>query len=368
MLVTNSNTYKGGAMSQNNHNTGKNKYKHITEKERYMIEAYIKDKKKPQEIAALTGKSVRTIQREIKRGTVEQMDSELRVKKLYKADFAQNAYNAASSRKGPPRKLYTCGGFREYIEKQILEKKYSPDVAVGRMAVECVSFGTTVCTKTVYNTIDAGGFEKLTNRDLPEKRKRKKRGYRKVRKTALNNTKGTGIEERPPEANDRTEYGHWEMDLVLSGRGAKAALMTMTERKSREEIIVKIWDKSQKSVKKALDALEREIGFREFRGKFRSITVDNGSEFLDFAVLEKSAGPGRPVPRTKLYYAHPYSSWERGTNENHNKMIRRSIPKGSNIGRYSKVRVKEVQDWMNNYPRKILGYKTPNEVAAESVR
>jgi IS30 family transposase len=67
-----------------------------------------------------------------------------------------------------------------------------------------------------------------------------------------------------------------------------------------------------------------------------------------------------------MYYAHPYSSWERGTNENHNRMIRRRIPKGSDIGKYSKARVKEVQDRMNDYPRKILGYRTPNEVAAEA--
>jgi IS30 family transposase len=366
MLVAKLNVYREEAMSQYNHTTAKGKYKHITEKERYMIEAYIRDKKKPKEIAALTGKNVRTIQREIKRGKVAQMDSELRVREKYKADYAQNAYTAAASKKGPPRKLDSCPELKGHIESQILEKGYSPDVAVGRMAVAGVSFGVTVCTKTVYNAIDAGVFEKLTNGDLPEKGKRKKREYRKVRGVALNNTKGTGIEQRPPEANDRSEYGHWEMDLVLSGRGAKAALLTMTERKSREEVIIKIWDKSQKSVKKALDGLEREIGFREFRDKFKTVTVDNGSEFLDFAALEKSVGPGRPVPRTKMYYAHPYSSWERGTNENHNKMIRRRIPKGSNMGRYSKARVKEVQDWMNDYPRKILGYKTPNEVAAEA--
>ena len=158
---------------------------------------------------------------------------------------------------------------------------------------------------------------------------------------------------------------------MLSGKGSKTALLTLTERKSREEIIVKVWDKSQKSVKEALDGIEREIGPREFRKKFKTVTTDDGSEFLDFKALEKSVGKGRPVPRTKMYYAHPSGSWERGTNENHNKMIRRRIPKGDNIGRYSKARIKGVQDWMNDYPRKILGYKTangrrrhkPNEVA-----
>jgi IS30 family transposase len=315
----------------------------------------------------LLGKSVRTIQREIKRGKVAQMSSDLRVTEKYKADYAQNAYNAAASGKGPPRKPDMCPELKEYPERQILEEGYSPDVALGRMRVLGVTFKVTICTKSLYNAIDAGCFERLTNKDLQEKGKRKKREYRRTRRLALNNTKGTSIEKRPKEACDRSEYGHWEMDLVLSGKGARAALLTMTERKSREEIILKIWDKSQKSVKKALDEVERVMGSGAFRTKFKTITVDNGSEFLDFKALEKSVGKGRPVPRTKIYYAHPYSSWERGTSENHNKMIRRLIPKGSNIGRYSKARVKEVQDRMNGYPRKILGYKTPNEVAAESV-
>jgi IS30 family transposase len=365
MLVEQTDRYREGAMSQNNHTTTGAKYKHITEIERYKIEAYIKDGKKPQEIAVLLEKSTRTIQREIKRGKVPQMDSELRVREKYKADHAHMKYRKALTKKGPPRKLSKHVKLRKYIEARILERGYSPDVALGRMTLENVSFGATVCTKTVYNAIDAGVFERLTNKDLLEKRKRKKRDYQKVRKAALNNTKGRSIEKRPAQANDRSEYGHWEMDLVLSGKGARAALLTMTERKSREEIIIKIWDKSQKSVKKALDDMEREMGAGAFREKFKTITTDNGSEFLDFESLEKSIGRGRPVPRTKMYYAHPYSSWERGTNENHNKMIRRRIPKGSNIGKYSKARIKDAQDWMNNYPRKILGYRTPAEVAAE---
>lgn len=353
-------------MSQDNHTTDKRKYKHLQESERYKIEGYLHDKKKPREIAVLLGRSTRTIQREIKRGKVEQMDSQLRTREEYKADFAQGKYNSHLKEKGPKRKFEKCIELRDYIESQILEKSYSPDVAVGRMTLENVSFGISVCTKTVYNAIDAKVFKRLTNKNLPEKRKEKKRDYQKVSKVALNNRKGTSIEERPKEVDDRMEYGHWEMDLVLSGKGAKAALMTLTERMTREEIILKIWDKSQKSVKKAMDDMEREIGTEAFRKKFKTVTVDNGNEFLDFKALEKSIGVGRPKPRTKLYYAHPYSAWERGSNENHNRMIRRRIPKSSNIGRYSRKQIKDIQDWMNNYPRRLLGYKTPNEAAAEA--
>lgn len=353
-------------MSQDNYTTEKKKYKHLKESERYKIEGYLQDRKKPHEIAVLLGKSTRTIQREIKRGRIEQIDSQLKIRKEYKADYAQGKYRSFLRNKGSKRKLEECIKLRDYIEGQILERGYSPDVAVGRIAVEGVKFETCVCTKTVYSAIEAGIFIKLSNRDLPEKQKRKKRDYRRIHKVAHNNTKGTSIEERPAKANERAEYGHWEMDLVVSGRGAKAALMTLTERMTREEIILKIWDKSQDSVRKAMDKMEREIGPCEFRKKFRTITVDNGSEFLDFKALEKSIGPGRAKPRTKLYYAHPYSSWERGSNENQNRMIRRRVPKGCNIGRYSRKQIKEIQDWMNNYPRRILGYKTPREAAEAS--
>jgi IS30 family transposase len=260
--------------------------------------------------------------------------------------------------------LSKCPELREYIEAQILEKRHTPDIVVGRMRLEGIQLGTTVCTKTVYNAIDAGVFENLTNKYLPVKSNPAKNKHRTVR-ISHKNLKGTSIDDRPPEIDEREEYGHWEMDLVLSGKGHRAALLTLTERLSREEIIVKIWDKSQKSVQKAMDGLEKALGSVTFRTKFRTITIDNGSEFLDFKGLEASIDKG--PARTKVYYAHPYSAWERGSNENHNGMIRRKIPKGSNIGVYSAKRVKEVQDWMNNYPRRILGYMTPNEVARRAM-
>jgi len=91
--------------------------------------------------------------------------------------------------------------------------------------------------------------------------------------------------------------------------------------------------------------------------------VDNGSEFLNSKALERSVKrPG--IKRFKLYYAHPYSSWERGSNENANKLIRRFIPKGTDIGKYRHKDIQRIENWMNNYPRKIHGYKTANEMAA----
>lgn len=100
-----------------------------------------------------------------------------------------------------------------------------------------------------------------------------------------------------------------------------------------------------------------------FKDKFKTITVDNGSEFLDYEGIERSR-LGTNTKRTKVYYEHPYSSWKRGTNENCNRLIRRFIPKGTDISKISKAKIKSIENWINNYPRRILGYKSVSEISA----
>lgn len=148
------------------------------------------------------------------------------------------------------------------------------------------------------------------------------------------------------------------MDLVV-GKG-KSCLQVLTERMTRKEIIFKIPDKTQASVMKNIDKLEIQCGER-FGKIFKSLTMDNGIEFLDQDGLEASClYEGKK--RLTCYYAHPYSSWERGSNENNNRLIRRFIPKGANISNYSNEQIKQIQNWMNNYPRRIFDYKTANEM------
>jgi IS30 family transposase len=119
-------------------------------------------------------------------------------------------------------------------------------------------------------------FLKLTNKDLPVKKDGKKRIYQRVNKrVSLKNIKGSSIEERPQEAEERREYGHWEMDCVVGRKESQAVLLVLSERKTREEIIIKIADKTQESVINAIDALELKYKER-FREKFKTITVDNG--------------------------------------------------------------------------------------------
>lgn len=216
-----------------------------------------------------------------------------------------------------------------------------------------------VCAKTIYNLIDRGRIAGVSNESLWEKRKRGKtrRTLHRQRKRPVNI--GRRIEDRPEAAERRLEAGHWEIDLVIGTKTkGSAVLLTLTERKTRRLIIRKLRNRTQKTVVRAINGIERQMGTEAFRTVFKSITADNGSEFLDHESLERSVSSGA---RTHIYYAHPYSSWERGSNENANRMIRRFIPKGSDISTFSRNRIREIENWLNNYPRRILNFETAEE-------
>ena len=347
-------------MSQENYTTKVKKHKHLTERERYSIEVLLKEKLKPFEIAKKLGRHLRTIEREIQRGIVQLLNSDLSHRREYCADTAQRVYLKNASNKGPGLKIGKDHKLAKHIESKIIKEKYSPDAVIGEIKEKGLKFETTICTKTLYNYIDQEVFANITNKDLPVKKNKKKGTYKKV-KIAHKNLKGTSIEERPESIEKREEYGHWEMDCVVGKQaGSGAALLVLSERQTRQEIICKMPDKTQESVIKVLDSIEKKYG-NKFKEKFKTITVDNGSEFLDHKGLEKSKRKPKEQ-RVKIYYAHPYSSWERGTNENSNKLIRRFISKGTDIGKISKKRIKYIEKWMNNYPRRILGYKCANDL------
>ena len=192
--------------------------------------------------------------------------------------------------------------------------------------------------------------------------RKKKKVKRKKQQIQKRYPKGTSIEERPEKIDNREEVGHWEMDSVVGpqGEGSKT-LLVLTERKTRKEIIRRVDNHTSQEVVKTLNRLERDMGERKFRETFKTITVDNGTEFSDWEGMEKSRR-NKKIPRTKIYYCHAYRSCERGSNENQNRMIRRFFPKGTNFDNVSKNAIKEVQKWMNDYPRKILGWLTPDEL------
>jgi len=331
---------------------------HITERQRYEIECYCKLGKKAPEIAKLVGKCERTIYYELKRGKTKQLDSELREKEVYLADVAQRKYEENQAAKGAKLKIGNDIAFAQHIEYMIREMKYSPYAVLQDIKNRGLQFATSICTTTLYSYIDKGIFLTVGNKDLPEKRKPRKKQHRRT--VALKNLKGTSIEQRPDEVLERKTYGHWEMDTVVGPQGkSRECLLVLSERSSRDEIIMRLENKKSGSVIKALNRIERETGTRKFREIFQTITMDNGAEFLDSRGIE-TGHRNKKKPRTKAYYCHPYSSWERGTNENTNRLIRRFIPKGSRIEDYTDGQLQYIQNWINNYPRKILGGLSAN--------
>ena len=345
-------------MGQEQHSKSIGKWEQLSEKERYQIEILLKEKRTASEIAERLGRDRRTIEREIARGSVVQLDSELREHIRYCADTGQRIHNEKASNKGRPLKIGHDHKLAAYIEQKIGIEKYSPDAVIGEIKAKGMKFDVQICTKTVYNYIDNNVFLHITNKNLPVKKYGKKRKHRITRAVALNNLKGRSIEERPQSVESREEQGHWEMDCVV-GKG-KACLLVMTERTKRQELIFKMKAKKQENVKEIIDRLERKHKDR-FPDMFKTITMDNGSEFLNQEALEASCLKAG-AKRTTCYYAHPYSAWERGSNEVANKLIRRFVPKGTNINKLTKTEIRRIEHWMNNYPRRIFGYKSANEV------
>ena len=342
------------------HNTTKNaKGKHLNYEKRIKIEALSKAGLKSEAIAAQIGCSGRTVRRELAKGRTKLLNSDYTTRTEYSADIGQQKHDYAATAKGPALKIANDYKLVGYIEHLIIKEKYSPYAAAEKIKREASRFSVTISYKTIYNYIDNDMFPNLTNKHLPVKKNSKKRNYNKIR-TAINNSKGTSISERDKSIDTRAEYGHWEMDTVVGKNGTRTALLVLSERKTRQEIIMKLASKSQYCVVKALDKIERRIGGKKFRNIFKTITCDNGCENLDFEGIERSVSTMKD--RTKVYYAHPYSAWERGTNENTNKLIRRFIPKGADIGKYTSKEIKLIEHWINNYPRRIFNGLSSNDM------
>ena len=237
-----------------------------------------------------------------------------------------------------------------YKEKRELSKrptKLTPEldkVVKEKLSLEVIhqEIKTVVCLRTLYNWIGSGilcvAYHELL---YPQYRKPKKQRVIQPKRPL-----GLSIEQRPESINSRSEYGHWEIDTVLLTKEKGECLLTLTERKTRLEIIRLIPDKTTHSVNQALKTLEFSA---------LSVTSDNGKEFAQLS----------EVLDCPVYYCHAYASHERGTNENHNRMIRRHLPKGTK--KTTKEFVAYIEKWMNNYPRRMFNYKTPNQMLNEVI-
>ena len=211
-----------------------------------------------------------------------------------------------------------------------------------------------VCLKTLYNYAHKGKF-KIHKINFKFYKKDKKSLY--VSKMIQ---KGRNISERPIEAEKRLEFGHFEGDLIIGAKNqTRFNLFTLTDRKTRFEIAIKIKDKTCQSVVNALNLLETKLGSKNFSKVFKSITFDNGVEFRDIQGMENS--PYTNNKRLKTYFANPYHSWERGTNENSNRLIRRYFPKGTDFSSITQDTINLVVSKINYGKRHCLTYNSSIE-------
>lgn len=340
-------------------------FKHLSQNDRIKMETMLNSGHKVVEVAEYLHVHRSTIYREIKRGEYTHRNSDYTEETRYSSDLGQKNHDWNAQGKGRNIKIGNDRPLAEYIEGKIIEDKYSPEAALAAAAESGIEFTTSISVRTLYRYIDKGIFLKLTNKDLPVKGKRKKHNKRvRVQKRA---STGESIENRPDEVKDREIFGHWEMDTVKGKQGVtKSCMLVLTERKTRDEIIVKLPDQKAASVVEAIDRLERKWGDM-FTKVFRSITVDNGVEFSDYEGLERSV-LHEGEKRTFAFYCHPYSSWERGSNENNNRLIRRHIPKGEDFDEKQDRDIEYIENWINNYPRGIFGFKTSAQLFEEEIR
>lgn len=339
-------------------------FKQMTHSDRIKMEALLNAGHTKPEVAKQLHFHRSTIYREYDMGKYMHRNSDYTEEERYSSDLGQKVHDWNEQGKGRALKIGNDRELAECIEEKIVNEKYSPEAALAEIKKSEKQFKTSISVRTLYRYIDSGIFLRLTNKELPIKGKRKKHNKKvKVQKRA---NAGESIENRPEEIQSREMFGHWEMDTVKGKRGVtKSCMLVLTERKTRDEIIVKLKDQGAASVVEALDRLERKWGDM-FPKVFRSITVDNGVEFSDYEGMERSVlGAGR---RTFVFYCHPYSSWERGTNENNNRLIRRHIPKGVDFDNRTDEEIAYIEEWINNYPRGIFEHRTSAELFEEEIR
>lgn len=338
-------------MTQSQTNTSR-RYRQLTLDERGQIQAlkqtglYTITK-----IAEMIHRDKSTVSRELKRGTVDQIHGAGKHVQQYFAETGAAVYEKHRAVCHPGTRLEQCPEF--YAELVVLRQRprvHSVDSFVqtykqAHPEIPCPS------TPTVYRDIEKGLLE-VRNGDLPMKPRRRVKSDAHKHARTNKRVYGKSIEERPDEVEDRQTVGHWEGDLVKGTRVEdEPALMTMTERATRFEIILKLPNYHAETCLRGLQSILDDYGV----DNFKTVTFDNGSEF---AKLSEVTG-------TTVYYAHPYSPWERGTNENANGLIREFIPKGHSLHEYDIIDIQSFQDALNQRPRRSLEYRCAADLLPE---
>lgn len=318
-------------------------YQHLSEHERDMICHMKLAGQRPAEIARRLGRSPGTISRELRRNRSPHG----------RGYFYDTAQRLADKRRVAANQRYKLDDHAALGEtvRQGLRQHWSPEQISERLQSDhpgepAMRISHEAIYQWVYRHRGAGWHERLRRRR--PRRKHRLPGERGGKRGRIPDC--VSIEQRPAIVDERLRLGDWESDTMEGAKG-KGLLVTHVERKSGYAMIGKLDDKRASTLSRVTRAL-----FKDLPASLRrTTTCDNGKEFADFKAIEKQCG-------LDVYFAHPHSPWERGTNENTNGLLRDFFPKGTDLSRVSRRQIAKVQRMLNNRPRKRLNYRTPTEV------
>jgi IS30 family transposase len=324
------------------------KYKHLSIEEREKIQELLWQKTSIRDIAKVIGRSHSSILRELKRNNP--------IRKIrYNSRLSNERALIKRKNRGRKDRLKTKE-IRKYVITK-LKLRWSPEQISGRIKIDLKeNISHEAIYQYIYSEIhrDGYGYVKPNKEDLRIylKRRHKRRNIKGMRKSQrVFKHKGISIEERPKEVENRLVLGHWEGDSVVSMKST-VGLNTLVERKSGLVLISKILNKKMVETTNAVINRLKDI-------PCKTLTLDNGSENFGYEKIQKEL-------QISCYFAHPYCSGERGTNENTNGLIRHYFPKGTDFATIGEETIQAVERALNNRPRKRLGWKTPLEVFNES--
>lgn len=324
-------------------------YKRLKLAEREEISRYFVLDYSFREIALCLKRSTSTITRELKRNQTPRCN--------YRAVLAQVRFQKISARPRRQRKLDANVPLREFVLKH-LRLRWSPVQIAKRLKfLYPDDMSMRVSHETIYAYLYIHPRGMLKRRLVKQLRRKhiNRRVRSKDRQKSYPIQDYISIDERPVEVQERTIAGHWEGDLIM-GSLNKSAIGTLVERKTRLTLLVKLPKKDSASV---CEAFAKEFNTLPEKIK-RSLTYDQGQEMANHKQFTEST-------KIKVYFAHPHAPWERGTSENTNMLVRDFFPKGTDFTRITKKKLKNVQNMLNDRPRKVLNFYTPHEVFTKIV-
>jgi IS30 family transposase len=320
------------------------RYRHLSIDEREQIAQLRNERTGLSEIARQIGRDKGTISRELKRNGAPLYNSYTPCRAQHRSDERRRA----ASR----RERLRDETIRQYVHEKLFVG-WAPEQISGRLPLEHrgLSISAEAIYQYIYETKTEDREDLIACLRRSHKKRKQRAVVRKQKRTKIPNR--ISIEDRPQSVESRRTYGHWEGDSMIS-RKSTFALNSLTERKSRLIMITRINRKGA-----TLDAVISRLGALPHKFR-RTLTLDNGTENAKHEIITEGIG-------IKCYFAHPYASWERGTNENANGLIRWYFPKGTDFAKISDDQIALVERLLNNRPRKCLGFRTPIEVVASAV-